>query len=149
MEQEELDRRELHVQRLTAEHEDACATVETLKTELVASHAEHERRELDMVRHRDLSESVASERELREAMAELERCRIERDEWEHGAMQERSMVDEARGVAEVLRREVEVEREARIRESGELEAANLQSVLEDFQTGAYACGCSDLGCVER
>jgi len=72
-------------------------------------------------------------------MAELERCRIERDEWEHGAMQERLMVDEARGVAEVLRRELEVEREARLREEGESEAAretaaNLQSVLEDFQT---------------
>ncbi|KAG9313479.1 hypothetical protein JVU11DRAFT_5804 [Chiua virens] len=54
-------------------------------------------------------------------------------------MQERLSVEEARGVAEALRRELEVEREARWREKGELDAAretaaNLQSVLEDFQT---------------
>ena len=58
-------------------------------------------------------------------------------------MQERLAVEEARGIAEALRRELDVERETRARDKGELDAAretaaNLQSVLEDFQTGA--CG---------
>lgn len=125
-----------------AQNEDLSVTVETLKTELMASHAENERtaREMDLLRHRDLSESEASERELRETLGELERCRLERDELERGVMQERLSVEEARGIAEVLRRELEVELETREREKGELEvaretAANLQSVLEDFQTG--------------
>ncbi|KAF8137419.1 hypothetical protein EV363DRAFT_1394964 [Boletus edulis] len=138
---EELDRRELSVQTLTAHNEDLSATIETLKAELVASHAENERtaRALDLLRHRDLSESVASAHELRETMAELERCRLERDEWERAAMQERLAVEEARGIAEALRRELDVEREGRVRDKGELDAAretaaNLQSVLEDFQT---------------
>ncbi|KAN0084281.1 hypothetical protein V8E55_007785 [Tylopilus felleus] len=138
---EELDRRELLVQTLTAHNEDLGATVETLKAELMASHAETERtaRELDLLRHRDMSESVASAHELRETMAELERCRLEREEWEREAMQERLAVEEARGIAEALRRELDVEREARGRERVELDAtketaANLQSVLEDFQT---------------
>ena len=87
-----------------------------------------------------MSESAASERELRETLAELERCRLERDELERGMMQERLSVEEARGIAGVLRGELELEREAREREGGELDAAretaaNLQSVLEDFQTG--------------
>lgn len=118
--------------------------METLKTELLASHAENERtaRELDLLRNRDLNESVASEHAIRETLAELERCRFERDEWERGAMQERLSVEEARAIAEALRRELDVERETRQRERGELDvaketAANLQSVLEDFQTGAY------------
>jgi outer membrane murein-binding lipoprotein Lpp len=144
--QEELDRRELHVQTLTAQNEDLGATVETLKAELMASHAESERtaRELDLVRNRDLSESVASAHALRETLAELERSRLGRDEWEREAMQERLAVEEARGIAEALRRELDVERETRVRDKGELNtaretAANLQSVLEDFQTGACAC----------
>lgn len=143
--QEELDRRELSIQALTAQTEDLGVTVETLKSELLASHAETERtaRELDLLRTRDLSESVASAHELRETMAELERYRLERDEWERGMMQERLAVEEARGIAEALRRELDVEREARERERSELDAtretaANLQSVLEDFQTGMWA-----------
>ena len=133
------------MQTLTAHNEDLGATVETLKAELMASHAETERtaRELDLLRHRDMSESVASAHELRETMAELERCRLEREEWEREAMQERLAVEEARGIAEALRRELDVEREARGRERVELDAtketaANLQSVLEDFQTGVCA-----------
>lgn len=130
------------MQTLTAHNEDLRTTVETLKAELMASHDENERtaRELDLLRNRDLSESVASAHELRETLAELERCRLEKDEWERGAMQERLAVEEARGIAEALRRELDVERETRVRERAELDAAketaaNLQSVLEDFQTG--------------
>lgn len=144
--QEELDRREQQIQQLVAQNEDLTATVETLKTELIASHEETERtaRELDSIRSRALSENTQEtlqrERELRETMGELERCRIERDEWEQAAMQERVAADEARSTVETLRRDLEIEHEVRERERAQLEAAketasNLQSVLEDFQVG--------------
>ncbi|KAG5220119.1 Guanylate kinase [Salix suchowensis] len=92
---EELDRREQLLQQLTAQNEDLTSTVETLKEELVSSNHEAERAhlELDHVRSRTLlestQESMLRERELREAQTELERCRMERDEWERTAQQER------------------------------------------------------------
>ncbi|KAI6168354.1 hypothetical protein EDD17DRAFT_1527059 [Pisolithus thermaeus] len=141
---EELDRREQQIQHLATQNEDLVSTVETLKAELIASHEEAERttRELDSLRSRALSENaqetIQRERELRETMGELERCRIERDEWEQAAMQDKVAADEARSMVDALRRDLEIEREARERESAQLEAANLtasnlQSVLEDFQ----------------
>jgi hypothetical protein len=85
-------------------------------------------------------ETLLKDRELRETQSELERCRMERDEWERTAMQDKVVVDEARTALESLKRDLELEREAREREAGELELAreqsnNLQSVLEDFQAG--------------
>ncbi|KAI6019966.1 hypothetical protein F5J12DRAFT_814450 [Pisolithus orientalis] len=141
---EELDRREQQIQQLGAQNEDLVSTVETLKAELIASHEEAERttRELDSMRSRALSENaqetIQRERELRETMGELERCRIDRDEWEQAAMQDKVAADEARSMVESLRRDLEIEHEARDRELAQLEAAkltasNLQSVLEDFQ----------------
>jgi hypothetical protein len=80
------------------------------------------------------------ERELRETQSELEKCRIERDEWERALMQERVLLNEARVFADTLTRDLEMEQEARRGEAGTLEvererASNLQSVLEDFQAG--------------
>ena len=132
------------MQQLTAQNEDLAATVETLKSELIASNEEAERasRELETLRSRALhdssQETFLRERELRELQAELEQCRIERDEWEQKALQEHVSADEARTAADSLRRDVEVEREARQRAETALEVerekcANLQSVLEDFQ----------------
>ncbi|KAG1823634.1 uncharacterized protein BJ212DRAFT_1444722 [Suillus subaureus] len=140
---EELDRREQLVQHLTAQNEDLVSTVETLKAELIASHEEAERnsKELDTIRSQVLNEnaqeSLLRERELRETVSELERCRLERGEWERASMQEKMLGDEARLNLETLRRDLEMEREVRVRESVELVAAretatNLQSVLEDF-----------------
>ncbi|KAG2343037.1 hypothetical protein BDR05DRAFT_933923 [Suillus weaverae] len=140
---EELDRREQLVQHLTAQNEDLVSTVETLKAELIASHQEAERnsKELDTIRSQVLNEnaqeSLLRERELRETLSELERCRLERGEWERASMQEKMLGDEARLNLETLRRDLETEREVRDRESVELVAAretatNLQSVLEDF-----------------
>lgn len=85
-------------------------------------------------------ESLLKERELRETQSELERCRMERDEWEQSAMQEKIAADEERANVESFKRDIELEREARERDAGELEferekANNLQSVLEDFQAG--------------
>ena len=144
--QEELDRREQLVQHLTAQNEDLVSTVETLKAEVLTSNEEAERasRELDALRSRALQEnaeeSFLRERELRETQGELERCRIERDEWERTCMQERVVADDAKTVLETLRRDQELERELWHREAEELavereKVANLQSVLEDFQAG--------------
>lgn len=121
-----------------------------MKVELIASHEESERnaKELDTIRSRVLNEnaqeSLLRERELRDALSELERCRLERGEWERTSMQEKMLGDEARLNIETLKRDLEMEREARDRESAELAAAretatNLQSVLEDFQACKPYC----------
>lgn len=65
---------------------------------------------------------------------------MERDEWERTAMQEKVGAEESRMTIESLQRDLELERDARERETGELEferekSGNLQSVLEDFQVG--------------
>ncbi|PIL23079.1 hypothetical protein GSI_14387 [Ganoderma sinense ZZ0214-1] len=142
---EELDRQEQLVQQLTAQNDDLAATVETLQSELIASNEEAEwaSRELETMRSRALhdssQETFLRERELRELQAELEQCRIERDEWEQKALQEHIEADEARTTVDSLRRDVEIERDSRRHAETNLEVerekcVNLQSVLEDFQT---------------
>lgn len=141
---EELQRREEMIQSLNNQVDDLTTTVETLKEELVASHEEAERssRELDTLRAQTLQESsheaLQRERELRETQLELERCRMERDEWERAASHEKALAEDAQETAETLRRELELERELRARDAEALaaeqeKAANLQSVLQDFQ----------------
>ncbi|KAL5499104.1 hypothetical protein ACEPAH_1622 [Sanghuangporus vaninii] len=141
---DELDRREQQIQDLTAQNEGLIDTIDALKTEIVTSNAEAERasKELEVMRSRVYEESsketAIRERELRELQFELERCRIERDEWEREALENRVSIDEAKTAAENYKRDLEIEREAREREHAELEAerektVNLQSVLEDFQ----------------
>jgi len=114
--------------------------------ELISSNDEAERatRELEALRtralHENAQESMLRERELRETQSELERCRIERDEWERALMQERVVLNEARVSIEALSRDFEIEQETRRRDVEALEAEreranNLQSVLEDFQAG--------------
>lgn len=134
------------MQQLTAQNDDLSSTIETLKEELVASNDEAERasNELDNMRNRafqeNAQESLLRERELRETQTELEACRMERDEWERMALQEKVIADEAKSTVESLKHDLELEREARERETGELESErektdNLQSVLQDFQAG--------------
>jgi hypothetical protein len=131
---------------LTAQNDDLSSTVETLKAELVDSNDEAERAsaELHNMRNRafqeNAQETLLRERELCEMQTELERCRMERNEWERVALQEKVVADEAKSVGETLVRDLELEREARDREAGELESEreksdNLQSVLQDFQAG--------------
>ncbi|KDQ58354.1 hypothetical protein JAAARDRAFT_192938 [Jaapia argillacea MUCL 33604] len=142
---EELERREQLVQQLTAQNDDLSHTLETLKSEVIASNEEAERasKELESMRsramHDNAQESMLRERELRELQSELERCRMERDEWEHVALQERVVTEEAKSRVESLKRDLEIEREAREMVANELEmerekSNNLQSVLEDFQS---------------
>ena len=117
-----------------------------LQNEVLTSNAEAERasKELESMRNRafeeNLQESVVRERELRELQVELERCRIERDEWEREALEARVGLDETKTSLENTSRDLELEREARRREQDELtlereKSVNLQSVLEDFQIG--------------
>lgn len=112
---------------------------------MIASYAETERlsRELDSLRSRALQEdaqqSLARERELRELQGELERCKLDRDEWERVALQERAVADDAKSSTEILRRDLELEVAARERVGVELEteqekSTNLLSVLQDFQS---------------
>ena len=96
--------------------------------------------ELDAMRTRTLQESLQREKELRETQVDLERCRMERDDWERSAEQEKALSEEARSTIESLRRELDLEGEARARETAELDlererSENLQSVLQDFQAG--------------
>ena len=120
---------------------------------VVVEHASNEEadrasRDLESMRSRALhdssQETFLRERELRELQAELEQCRIERDEWEQKALQEHVSADEARTTADTLRRDLEVEREAKQRAQTSLDierekCSNLQSVLEDFQSCALVC----------
>jgi len=126
------------------QNDDLTATVDTLKAELITSNEESERasRELEIMRSRALQENAQEayqrEREVRELQAELEQSRIDRDEWENKAMQSQVVADEVRSTVEALRRDLEIEREAREREAMDLQIErekcnNLQSVLEDFQ----------------
>lgn len=136
------------MQQLTMQNDDLASTVETLREELIVSHEEAERasRELDSIRSRALEEnaqeSFLRERELREVQTELERCKMEREEWERTALQERAFVDDLKSTVEAFKRELELERESHEREQLELEAerekaSNLQSVLQDFQAGRF------------
>ena len=130
------------MQQLTVEKDDLSATVETLKTELIVSHEEVERAssELDAMRTRTLQESLQREKELRETQLDLERCRMDCDDWKRSAEQEKAISEEARSTVESLRRELEMESEGRAKETLELNlererSENLQSVLQDFQAG--------------
>lgn len=82
--------------------------------------------------------SIARDRELRETQNELERCRIQRDDWERAAMQDRVQVEELRTKTDMYHRDLNLEREAREKDRTDLafekeQSSNLQSVLEDFQ----------------
>lgn len=113
--------------------------------------AEHAHSELEQLRLRafdsqKLTSEEASERELalRDAQEDLERVRMEREEWEGEAMRERVRREELQarlGQVEmelgVAKSEREVLREERDREAES--AANLHAVLEEFQAGG-SCG---------
>ncbi|KAH6918117.1 hypothetical protein BKA70DRAFT_1456482 [Coprinopsis sp. MPI-PUGE-AT-0042] len=143
---EELDRRESLIQSLTEQNDDLNSSLLSLQSELESSHTSISalKSEVSSLRTRSLQsdasqrETLIRERELREAQLELERCRVERDEWERMALQEKAMNEEVRAAQEEIRRELDMEREARAR-TGELldaereKSANLQSVLLDFQ----------------
>ena len=93
--------------------------------------------------HESTHESMERERELRETQIDLEKCRIERDEWERSALQEQAFSEELRSNEDELRRELQLLGAAKDKDTLELDrerekTANLQSVLQDFQTGVFS-----------
>ncbi|GAA5909812.1 uncharacterized protein JCM6883_003101 [Sporobolomyces salmoneus] len=144
---DELDRREQEIADLRAANDDLAMTIETLKTELIQSNedADAAHSELEQLRsHAFDSEKQtneeANERDLllREVQEDLERVRIEREEWESEAMRERVRREEMQqlfGQVEMELATAKTERE-NLREERDREqesAANLHAVLEEFQ----------------
>ncbi|GAA6015022.1 hypothetical protein JCM11491_001629 [Sporobolomyces phaffii] len=144
---DELDRREQEILDLRAANDDLAATVETLKTELIHANddADQAHTELEHLRSHAFdaerqTHDEANERDLllREVQDDLERVKMEREEWEAEAMRERVRREEmqsifsqvemdlasAKAERDVLRDERDRERES---------AANLHAVLEEFQ----------------
>lgn len=149
--QDELDRREQEIADLRAANDDLSQTVETLKAELIQSHADAEslHNEMEKLRSRafdteQASTDEAQQREiaLRETQEDLERVRIERDEWEGEAMRERVRREELaarQGQIEMDLAQAKADRET-LREERDREmesAANLNAVLEEFQASAF------------
>lgn len=150
--QDELDRREQEIADLRAANDDLSQTVETLKAELIQSHADAEslHNEMEKLRSRAFDSEQASTDEaqqreiaLRETQEDLERVRIERDEWEGEAMRERVRREELaarQGQIEMDLAQAKADRET-LREERDREmesAANLNAVLEEFQASAFA-----------
>ncbi|GAA5965070.1 hypothetical protein JCM8115_006650 [Rhodotorula mucilaginosa] len=144
---DELDRREQEIADLRAANDDLSHTVETLKAELIQSHADSDalHTELEKLRARAFdaeraTTDEAQQREiaLRESQEDLERVRIERDEWEGEAMRERVRREELaarQGQIEMELAHAKADRET-LREERDREmesAANLSAVLEEFQ----------------
>lgn len=145
--QEELDRREQQIVDLQANNEDLQETIETLKSELIGNNEECERLHVQAEQLRSraddsakavLDESSARDTQLREITEDLERCRLEREDWETQAMKERveretletSLNASERELVQ-LRHEKQMLKDERDREAES--AANLHAVLEEFQ----------------
>lgn len=127
------------------------SSIETLRLELIQSNTDSDQvhTELEQLRFRALDnhkhtseEATSREISLREAQEDLERVRMEREEWEGEAMRERVRREEL--VARVSSLEVElgatkgertILREERDKEAES--AANLLAVLEEFQSGKF------------
>lgn len=144
--QEELDRREAQITALTTEVATTQETIATLQQELTSQAAETSSLSSSLSALRLQSSTTSDsalvrEREVRELQGEVERLRMEREEWEEVAGNER-----ARAEDEELRvRELEGEVRRLIADAGrerekakreEERAVNLQSVLEEFQACA-------------
>lgn len=142
-----MDRREQQIVNLQAANEDLLETVETLKSELIATNEESERlhEQAEQLRFRAddsaravLDEASARELQLRDITEDLERCRLEREDWENQAMKERvgreSMETSLHAVErELLHARSEKQQLKNDRDREAESANNLQVVLEEFQ----------------
>lgn len=136
---------------MEATNDELLYTIETLKSELIQSHedADHVHSELEQLRSRafdsqksSVEEVNARERSLREAQEDLERVRMEREEWEGEAMRERVRREEVVARLSALefeyvavKEEREMLRDERDREAES--ASNLNVVLEEFTAGMF------------
>ena len=145
--QEELDRKDQQLGSLQAENDDLQATIETLKSELIASNEDSERlhTQVEQLRLRAddsaknvLDEVAGREAQLREVTEDLERCRLEREDWENQAMKERVEREKLETSLHTIEREfatIKLEKhQLKEERDREAEAAqNLHVVLEEFQ----------------
>lgn len=134
---------------MRATNDDLSITIETLKSELIqsnedadAAHSELEQLRLHAFDSENKTNDEANERDLllREVQEDLERVKMEREEWESEAMRERVRREEMQNIFGQVEMELanakserEVLREERDREQES--AANLHAVLEEFQAG--------------
>lgn len=145
--QEELDRREALITALTADIQTLKATMATLQQELTSQAAESSSLSTALSALRLQSSSTSDsallrEREVRELQGEVERLRMEREEWEEVAGNERARAEEEDMRVRELEGEVrrliaEGGKERERRKKEEERAANLQYVLETSE----ACKC--------
>ncbi|GAA5861069.1 hypothetical protein JCM8547_008024 [Rhodosporidiobolus lusitaniae] len=144
---EELDRREEEIADLRASNDDLSSALDTLRSELIQSHADTDalQSEVEQLRlsafdsdRQSSDEAAEREMALREAQEDLERVRIERDEWEGEAMRERVRREElgarcAQVEMELAQAKAERENLREERDREQESAANLHAVLEEFQ----------------
>ncbi|WVR05645.1 hypothetical protein IAU60_002667 [Kwoniella sp. DSM 27419] len=140
---EELDRRESSINSLSQENAALQETLTTLQSELSSASQESSNLQSQLSQLRSQSDSSSSDvlsltREMRELRGEMERLRVEREEWEVEAGRERekreSMEDEMRAIERREREERrEMERALQELEAERQRAGNLQEVLGEFQ----------------
>jgi chromosome segregation ATPase len=136
---------------LRAANEDFAMTIETLKSELIqsnedadAAHSELEQLRLHAFDSEKQTNDEANERDLllRELQEDLERVKMEREEWESEAMRERVRREEMQQIFGQMEMELATAKTERenLREERDREqesAANLHAVLEEFQAGTF------------
>ncbi|WVQ97025.1 hypothetical protein IAU59_004135 [Kwoniella sp. CBS 9459] len=140
---EELDRRENAINTLSAENAALQTTLTTLQSELASASQESTSLQAQLAQLRSQSDSSSSDvlsltREMRELRGEMERLRVEREEWEVEAGRERErreiVEDEMRAIERRQRDERrELERAVHELEAERERATNLQEVLGEFQ----------------
>ena len=145
--QDELDRREQQITNLQSLNDDLQETVETLKNELIATNEDSERlhNQAEQLRQRAedaaktvLDDASAREVQLRDMTEDLERSRLEREDWENQAMKERVARESLETSLNTLEREVSQlrveKRQLKDERDREAESAsNLNMVLGEFQ----------------
>ncbi|WVF70656.1 hypothetical protein IAT40_005449 [Kwoniella sp. CBS 6097] len=140
---EELDRRENAINTLSAENNALQSTLTTLQSELSSASQESTSLQAQLAQLRSQSDSSSSDvlsltREMRELRGEMERLRVEREEWEVEAGRERErreiVEDEMRAIERRQRDERrELERAVNELQAERERATNLQEVLGEFQ----------------
>ncbi|WWD18135.1 hypothetical protein CI109_102584 [Kwoniella shandongensis] len=140
---EELDRRETTINSLSTEIASLQNTVQTLQSELNSASQESSSLQSQLAQLRSQSDSSSSDvlsltREMRELRGEMERLRLEREEWEVEAGRERERREAVEEEMRLIERRERDERRELERSLDELDgerqrANNLQEVLSEFQ----------------
>lgn len=143
--QEELDRRETQINNLVTENSELHETVDTLRSELSSLSQESSHLSAQLAQLRSQSDSSSSDvlsltREMRELRGEMERLRLEREEWEVEAGRERERRETLEDDLRVFERREQdmcnaLEKLAEERDKEKERGDNLQEVLSEFQAG--------------